>query len=781
MRLKMAKGGLAMSIQIDREDLLKEKIKTGINLFTGAGFSCLEDEEGNSLPIVSELCKELCEVFNLPYDTYGDDLEVLCALADGDDLQAFLRKKFHVNSINPKYRLLNKMNILSYITTNIDNIIHLAIESDTRYYLKSMTYYGAARKDQSEICYIPLHGEVSNNESKLYFGKFDLAIVDKANNDLFQDAIIKMKNSPVLFWGYGFHDSGVLKIVQKLMSYGTQDIWIQCMPNDEKQIKLFRNLGCNIIPKDTNELFEWIAANTDGQERIEPASIKNNKNLKKYFIPSINQVPAVPASDFYIKGFTQWYSVLSRQAIECDIVNDIYNEHLKHKNVIIVGTDFSGKTTSLMQLALKVDHKNKLFVKDLTIEKSKHILSNLSETETVVFVDNCEEDMAAYRILAEADNVSTIATATDYTYEESKHLIENIQIQHYFIEDFTQEQARRFYNALDSKIRKDVFHYKDNDGEKFSILEMMLKNIANPMSAERIKTLLLKVLKRNTQAFETVALSCYLSGNNSALSTDILFSYFDCQSYEDTQRYVNEANGLLRELDVSVDSCDDDQDYYDIRSKLFLYYCKKALIDDKSLKQAYSQVVNNFLERVSIYKIYKYNLFRRSAYDARFFYTLFKEKSNEIYAELYDYDPNPYTLQQWALCRAYLKQFKEAFSDIDKALSQRPDNFSIRNTSAIILFEANRNERNETGKQKRTEAMDILTECYRNDKRKAYHANRFAEFAIDIFEIDKDLQYLDQAKKWIDEVISKNDGGTRYTRRCQKRLQKIMDSISSSL
>ena len=77
-----------------------------------------------------------------------------------------------------------------------------------------MTYYGAPRLDRSEICYIPLHGEISNHESKLYFGKFDLAMVDKANTDLFQSAIIKMKNSPVLFWGYGFHDKGVLKIVQ---------------------------------------------------------------------------------------------------------------------------------------------------------------------------------------------------------------------------------------------------------------------------------------------------------------------------------------------------------------------------------------------------------------------------------------------------------------------------------------------------------------------------------------------------------------------------------------
>ena len=97
-----------MNIQIDREDLLKEKLSTGINIFTGAGFSCLPDEDGNSLPIVSDLCGELCEKFNIDYDTFGNDLEALCALADGDDLQEFLRQKFHVDKINSKYLLLNK-------------------------------------------------------------------------------------------------------------------------------------------------------------------------------------------------------------------------------------------------------------------------------------------------------------------------------------------------------------------------------------------------------------------------------------------------------------------------------------------------------------------------------------------------------------------------------------------------------------------------------------------------------------------------------------------------
>lgn len=771
-----------MGIKIDREDLFAERLFSGINLFTGAGFSCLPDDEGNFLPTADELALELCKKFNLPYDTFGNDLESLCALADGDELQDFLRNKFKVNKINPKYLLLNKINLLSYITTNIDNIIHLAIESGTKYYLKSLTYYGATRKDQKEICYIPLHGEVINKENKLFFGKFDLAVADQMNNDLFQEATIKLRKAPVLFWGYGFHDSGVLKTVKKLLSYGPQDIWIQCMPENTKQITLFKSLGCNIILGNTEELFDWIEKKiVNANDNEISAQIKENSKLEKFFIPSMNQVPAVPARDFYIKGVTQWYSVLSNQAIELDIVNDLYDKHLSNKNTILIGTDFSGKTTALMQLALKISNPNKLFVKNLTEEKSKYILNNLDGAQTVIFVDDCEEDMIAYKLLADAENISTIATATDYTFEASKHLLGDVKLCQLFIEDFTQEQARRFYNSIDRTIRSSVFRYKDDENEKFSILEMMLKNITNSLGAYRVRQLLEKILQRNKEAFETVALANYLSGNKSALSTDILFSYFDCNSYEETRKYVNEANGLLRELDVIVDLCDDDQDYYDIRSKLFLYHSKKLLGETESLKSAYASVIRKFLKKVSIFKIYQYHLFRRSAYDAKLYYDLFKDDANKIYSELYEYEPNPYTLQQWALCRAYLKQFKQAFADIDKALRQRPNNFSIQNTSAIILFEANRDEKSEIGKQKRNEAMKILEKCYFNDKRKAYHANRFAEFAIEIYEMDNDYQYIQQARKWIDEIINKGDTASRYTKKYDKRLTEIIEQYNAKM
>ena len=52
-----------MSAKIERAELFKERLKSGINVFTGAGFSCLPDSLGNSLPTAEELCSEICLVY----------------------------------------------------------------------------------------------------------------------------------------------------------------------------------------------------------------------------------------------------------------------------------------------------------------------------------------------------------------------------------------------------------------------------------------------------------------------------------------------------------------------------------------------------------------------------------------------------------------------------------------------------------------------------------------------------------------------------------------------
>lgn len=102
------------------------------------------------------------------------------------------------------------------------------------------------------------------------------------------------------------------------------------------------------------------------------------------------------------------------------------------------------------------------------------------------------------------------------------------------------------------------------------------------------------------------------------------------------------------------------------------------------------------------------------------FFDVFSDKGDEAYKEVYKKDPSAYTLQQWALYKAKTKRFPEAFSDIDKALHMQPNNFSIKNARAIILFEANMSKKTAEARKSQEEAMNILAECYKSDKRKVY-------------------------------------------------------------
>lgn len=770
-------------MEIDNESLFKKYLKKGINLFTGAGFSVLPDKNGEKLPDASGLSEELKNRYPDLLEGMENDLPILSSLIPEQELQQYLRERFKVTSCNDRYFLLNRINIKSYITTNIDNIIYHAVSGGNRYYLYNINQYGSARGKQAELEYIPLHGEVMNNTSKLFFQKFDLSIVDKINQDLFRRAESLMLGKPVLFWGYSFHDSGVLKTVQNLIKHDSYDIWVQCRKSDKKTITLFRRLGCNVIVADTDELFDWIEKNTNEFEEISSCSHNDSirSNLSKYLIPSIKNVPAIPSEDYIARGNTQWYSVITKAAIETAYVNRVLDAAVKSKNTIIVGTDFSGKTTILMQCALKLGDGLRLFVDYLskdqaefivrTIRKDSEINSTINDDgyKVTVFVDNCSSDIEAYAILANAAEIQTIAAAPDYSFEAAKHILPMNSYSPIYINDMDMDEARRFYEKLPDNLRNPKFSYKDvNDtNERYSMLEMVLKNVRGTLKKEHVKEILKRVKAQNEKAFEVIALASYLSANDSALSTDIMFSYFNLDSYEEVKRLVEIASGYLREANTTLVL--EDQDYYQLRSGIFLYYACKILEEDPDLRVYFANVVRNFVLHVPSIKICNYFSFRRKAYDARFFYRLFKSRAEELYSYLFDYERNPYTLQQWALCLSKLKKYKSAFVMIDKALSYNKNNFSMKNSKAIILFEANMNDESQEALNQMHMAMALLEECYRDDKRKVYHAIEYARFAVYLYDNFSDEKYIKQGKKWLQEIIDREEAS--------KIVKKEMDRL----
>lgn len=757
---------------IDCVEMFKVALQTGINLFTGAGFSILPDANGKVLPASNDLCNEICERFSIN-PKYKDDLEKLSNILKircKDEFQAYLREKFTVSSYNERYDVLNSINICSYVTTNIDNIIQCVMDHSKRYSLFNVVEYGAKR-GSSSLLFIPLHGNVKYLNSDLYFGKNELANVDTDNKDLFDLMHGELLKAPTLFWGYGFHDNAVERTITILLQEGHQDIWILCRPGNTN-IDYFRDLGCHVIEGETLELLDWIEENCSEMQPESPDSI-DTSSLQQYLIPSLNSLEVVTQDDYYAKGITHWFCILSDYAYQTKNVNVLYNNALQRKNVITVGIPFSGKTTIMMQIAAKAQADIKLLLSNISVEEAQRIINLLHGHQVFTFVDSCCDDVSVTKLLMQQPNFTVLGFTDDYAFESSKHLLDGIPYDRKDITELEQDDAQGIYSKIPPSLRNPKLEYKKAEDEKYSILEFITSNVKNILSQHRVHELLERVKSNSEITFQIIALSSYLACNKSCLNMDILCSFLGTTDYKILKKHIDAAESYLREIDVGLSKDINNQDYYELRSNLFARLAYGEF--RKHFKDDFKDIVSRFILNVSPYKVFQYHIFRRSGYDAKLFSELFGQDAYKLYEYIYRFDNSAYTLQQQALCKAYLGNFSGAFSDIDKALNKNPSNFSIRNSHAIILFEANKDKKTPIAEEGIVKAMSTLQECFHSDKRKVYHAQKFADFALYLSDEWGKKDYLEDAQTWLEQIVAT---GEFQSIRTKKLLNRVRSHIA---
>ncbi len=764
-------------MKIELQNLFLEKVKKGINLFTGAGFSTLKSPSGKGLPTGKQLCSEVIEKFGLSDVTVDDGLAYISEFCPEQEYQNFLRTRFTVEDYNPLYNVINKINIKTYVTTNIDNIIKLVIDNSPRYYLKNIREYGASMNGMNELSFIPLHGDVYDLDSKLYFGAFDLSVVDKNNGDLFKQMYVNLAKQPILFMGYGFQDKAVLSTVKELFDLGTSDIWIQFLPSDQQNIKLFKSKGCHIIEADTFSLLKWLDENlSEEKNNTKLNNFINDKSLINYLIPSIGTVANIPRNEYFQKGITGWHPILADVPYERKIVAELEDVAIKNKNVVLIGSRFSGKTTILMQLARKVSVKNKFFVNGISKDEAEFIINKIGNEKTWIFFKNCTDDIIAYNKFTEKQNITVIGTSDEYRFETVKHLLDkSVKYSVLNCSDISKQEAQLIYNKIPIGIRRDVFKYKETQDEKYSMLEMVAQNVKGVFTKKQISKMLRELKRQNQQMFTTVALASYLSENGSAISYSNVAGVLNIKVYPDAVKLVQNTKNYLRTYNFYLDK-GEKEDFFVLRSKLFAINVRMLLIEEYKLE--FAEIIKKFTLNESQYNIAKYDVFRRKAYDAEFFSKLYKkEQAVELYKDLYKKDNSPYTLQQLALCLANFKDYEEAFLQIDKAISRMPNNFSFKNSQAIIMFESNKSINSNDATEYMRKAMKTLQSCYVDDKRKIYHAQKFAEFAIYFYENLDSEEYLQNAWDWILEMTEQDASVSRYTLSLKNKLSRIRERI----
>ena len=137
------------------------------------------------------------------------------------------------------------------------------------------------------------------------------------------------------------------------------------------------------------------------------------------------------------------------------------------------------------------------------------------------------------------------------------------------------------------------------------------------------------------------------------------------------------------------------------------------------------------------------------------------EEGKQFYEKAFLFDNrNPYVLQQGALYLSSKQKYQEAFDWIDKAKNLTNDRqFSIRNSHAIIMFEANYNIDTDEAKEQLDRSMEILHKCFNDDMRKTFHAKTYADQALRYYRKynnHKSIEYLQQSLVWLEQERDAN-------------------------
>ncbi|OIQ49374.1 hypothetical protein BerOc1_01299 [Pseudodesulfovibrio hydrargyri] len=748
-----------MNIKTVNVNILKQHLQMGINLFLGSGFSIYaKDGNGTPLPTGKPLCEELLVHFNQK-KLEGMDLSRVCKILESSNRAAlikFLRRRFDVSTIDTRYELIKKVTIKRIFTTNIDNLINKLFEDDTKHYINDVTIQGPSISDKNAIDYIPLHGSITR-DSKLVFNPFDLASDFSTDRDKWHFFTEALQRHPTLFIGYGMNDAGVLEALTPETVRGRElkDRWILLQDSDEfdQEELYFEALGFKVIKGDLENFFEFLQE-IDIKDSPELA-IGATDIVFKEEIPHPDEVPVRPIKEFYLGAAPLWADIFSGKICKTKHYDTIVDNIIAKRNVIILGIPVSGKTTLLMQVASSFQTNcKKLFYDSISEEKAKLVLRKLNGAPALIFIDNFSDDMNAIDIFSKARNIQLVAADRDYNFDIVSHRIDQRQFKIINATPLNEFDMQAIYNNIPDNVRMDQYKLpRVEDGVDPSIFEVVESNTIFPVVRERFSNML-KDLSSQKKLHDLLVMCCYVHSCRTPVSFDMAYSFLRdyVTGYQEVYSLLDSIGSLVIDFSGEYQLRDGEQDHFIPRSSIFSNTIL-AIISSNDLKS----VITRFHTEVTPYRICRYDIFKRRAYDANLISRAFNNwiEGRDFYININSRDESPFVLQQGALYLSNKNKFKESFSWIDDALVLSKNKiFSIRNTHAVILFKANINidDDSKTVRSTLNQSMEILSECYLSDKRKVYHALTFADFALkynDKYGDEQSQEYMKKAYEWL--------------------------------
>lgn len=670
-----------------------------------------------------------------------------------------MRNRFKVVDFDKRYFELDKLNPKSIYTTNIDDLIHCIYEKIDDKYINDVTFAGESFNDKMAIDYSALHGNVRYHDRKMIFDVASINNAYSSNPRIWNQLAIDFEKRITLFWGYGLQDTGV---IQALTSTNTnpanhKDKWIIIRKSDDDIKVYYESLGFNIIVADTNQFLEYLTCwqtppKLYGDQISEEISYFFNKNL----VPKSNKhLPVRPILEFFSGNPPTWYDIFSNQIFKSSHFKKLKNAIYSGKNLIIQGAPVSGKTTLMMQIAVDSDSDIKLIFENLLPTKAELMVKVLNGKRAIIFIDNFSDSLEAFNYLSTHKNIVLIGVERTHNFSTISHLIDISNFDICNVTELTDFDLQGIYDNLPFGSRAGQLNKeKRKDYENDTIFEFIKRNVKYNTIKSRFIEVFENLKKLDHKLTEFLVLTAYTHNCRVPISFEMLYSYFsdDLLRYDEVYDLRDQLNDLVKDYSGDLDT-DEDQDYYYPRS----YHIAETIIDTvdpEYLKQVMIKTLNN----VPSVRVPHYNVFRKYAYAKTLVLKAFRkwEEGRDFYEKAYEMDfNNPYVLQQGALYLSAKKKYALAFEWIDRAITLTNNKyFSIRNSHAIILFEANIGNPGDNPliRNQLDSSMEILEKCLYDDSRKVFHAIRYAQQSMEYlnrYYDSKAITYVEKAKDWL--------------------------------
>lgn len=744
--------------RFDDQHLFENEIKKGINLFLGAGFSVLaKNKNGSNLPLGNTLNDLIKEKFNMGKSSLNlSQVSTILVNSRKQDFYSFLREMFTVKDFDKDYFNIDKLNPINIYTTNIDDLIYKIYEENEEKYINDVTYQGEVSENMA-INFSALHGNIRYpNDREMIFDVSSISNAYSSNTKIWTQLALDFEKRVTLFWGYGLQDTGV---IQSLTSPNTRpdfhkEKWIIITKEDE-YVQFLEALGFKIIISNTESFLDYLKKiKIEKINKTEKIDEKIKHLFGKNIIPKSNKnLPVRPILEFFKGNPPTWYDIFSNQIYKTSHFSKIKNLIYSDKNLIIQGAPVSGKTTLVLQVAIELDYEIKLIFENLQYSKAQLLAKVIKDKRAVIFIDNFSDSIKSFNYLSDFKNIKLIGIERSHNFSAISHLIKIGSYNICNVTELTEADLQGIFNHLPIENREiNLVVGRDKNYEKDTIFEFVRKNV----KGNTIKQRFVEVfdIEKDHSLIEFLVLTAYTHNCRVPISFDMLYSYFidDFNDYEDIYILREKLKDLIKDYSGDL-ILEDNQDYFYPRS----YFIAETIIDTTP-PNVLKKVMIKALDNISNTKIPYYNTYRKYAYDKILVSKAFLnwEEGMRFYEKAYDMDfHNPYVLQQGALYLAYKKKFTTAFEWIDRAITQTNNKyFSIRNSHAIILFDANINSTEESTsiRAQLDKSMDILEKCINDDKRKVFHAIRYAEQAkeyLNRFYDEKSVAYIRKAKEWL--------------------------------